>query len=53
MLFGSRGVILSRMSSPPSAQAPTAAERRLFVGSFIAMPIYFYKHVLPLRDDTS
>ena len=23
----------------------------IFVGSFIAMPIYFYKYVLPLRDD--
>jgi len=23
----------------------------LFVGSFIAMPIYFFKHILPLQDD--
>ena len=23
----------------------------LFVGNFIAMPIYFYKYILPLQDD--
>lgn len=23
----------------------------IFVGSMIAMPIYFYKYILPLQDD--